>query len=147
MLLLASTEEDAAAALAALQAPTPAPPSAEPRADDTITADTGNDTTFAANTTTATTTTTTSAQPKGIMKKKQKTKLTAKEKKERGIAIDKVISVLPLEFRGNDPNLRRNMENVIEGMLDRENRGVSRKSPQNPIPIFCSSYLLNLFST
>lgn len=62
------------------------------------------------------------------MKKKGKPKLTAKEKKERSFMIDKVISVLPLEFRGNDPNLRRNMETVIEGLLDKEGKGAARTS-------------------
>ncbi|KAJ7855933.1 hypothetical protein B0H14DRAFT_2753912 [Mycena olivaceomarginata] len=47
-------------------------------------------------------------------KKPGKPKLTAKEKKERSIEIEKVISCLPLEFR----ELRRNMEGVIEGLLN-----------------------------
>ncbi|KAJ7075873.1 hypothetical protein B0H15DRAFT_916512 [Mycena belliarum] len=54
----------------------------------------------------------------GTKKKPGKPKLTAKEKKERSIEIEKVISCLPLEFRGSDPNLRRNMEGVIEGLLN-----------------------------
>ncbi|KAJ7645546.1 hypothetical protein DFH06DRAFT_1051021 [Mycena polygramma] len=54
----------------------------------------------------------------GGKKKPGKPKLTAKEKKERSIEIEKVISCLPLEFRGSDPNLRRNMEGVIEGLLN-----------------------------
>ncbi|KAJ7366655.1 hypothetical protein DFH08DRAFT_835084 [Mycena albidolilacea] len=58
-----------------------------------------------------------SAKP-GVKKKPGKPKLTAKEKKERSIEIEKVISCLPLEFRGSDPNLRRNMEGVIEGLLN-----------------------------
>jgi DASH complex subunit DAM1 len=37
------------------------------------------------------------------VKKAAKPKLTAKQKKERSIAIEKIISCLPLEFRGNDP--------------------------------------------
>ncbi|KAJ7175458.1 hypothetical protein C8R46DRAFT_944575 [Mycena filopes] len=53
----------------------------------------------------------------GIRKKPGKPKLTAKEKKERSIEIEKVISCLPLEFRGSDPNLRRNMEGVIVGLI------------------------------
>ncbi|KAJ6509008.1 hypothetical protein C8R45DRAFT_462307 [Mycena sanguinolenta] len=55
-------------------------------------------------------------------KKPGKPKLTVKEKKERSIEIEKVISCLPLEFRGSDPNLRRNMEGVIEGLLDAPSR-------------------------
>ncbi|KAF7346121.1 hypothetical protein MSAN_01838800 [Mycena sanguinolenta] len=58
----------------------------------------------------------------GVKKKPGKPKLTAKEKKERSIEIEKVISCLPLEFRGSDPTLRRNMEGVIEGLLDAPSR-------------------------
>ncbi|KAF7365402.1 hypothetical protein MVEN_00412700 [Mycena venus] len=64
-----------------------------------------------------------SAKP-GVKKKPGKPKLTAKEKKERSIEIEKVISCLPLEFRGSDPNLRRNMEGVIEGLLNAPSRTV-----------------------
>ncbi|KAJ7505497.1 hypothetical protein B0H11DRAFT_1708588 [Mycena galericulata] len=60
----------------------------------------------------------------GLKKKPGKPKLTAKEKKERSIEIEKVISCLPLEFRGSDPNLRRNMEGVIEGLLNAPARTV-----------------------
>ena len=63
--------------------------------------------------------------PKGILKKKGKPKLTNKEKKERSIMIERVVSTLPLEFRGSDPNLRRHIDTVIEGFLDREGRGVA----------------------
>ncbi|KAI0299440.1 DASH complex subunit Dam1-domain-containing protein [Multifurca ochricompacta] len=58
------------------------------------------------------------------VKKKGKLKLTPKEKKERSIAIDKVISSLPLEFRGSDPTLRRNMEMVIERLMDSDSKGL-----------------------
>ncbi|KAF8208745.1 hypothetical protein K438DRAFT_1812803 [Mycena galopus ATCC 62051] len=64
------------------------------------------------------TTTTASIAKPGAKKKPGKPKLTAKEKKERNTEIEKVISCLPLEFRGSDPNLRRNMEGVIEGLLN-----------------------------
>ncbi|KAJ7825160.1 DASH complex subunit Dam1-domain-containing protein [Mycena leptocephala] len=53
----------------------------------------------------------------GSKKTLAKPKLSAKEKKERSKEIDKVISCLPLEFRGSDPNLRRNMEAVIASLL------------------------------
>jgi DASH complex subunit DAM1 len=43
--------------------------------------------------------------------------LTAKEKKERSIEIERIVACLPLEFRGSDPSLRRNMETVIEGVM------------------------------
>ncbi|KAG5638400.1 hypothetical protein H0H81_000177 [Sphagnurus paluster] len=67
-------------------------------------------------------TTNTSAQTSksatATKKKTGKPKLSAKEKKERSLEIEKVISCLPLEFRGSDPNLRRSMENVVEGLLN-----------------------------
>jgi DASH complex subunit DAM1 len=72
-----------------------------------------------------------------------KPKLTAKEKKERSAMIERVIGILPLSYRGNDPvrdplqylhgstrlsdempqALRSQMEAVIEGMLDDTTRG------------------------
>ncbi|KAJ7069955.1 hypothetical protein C8F01DRAFT_1114742 [Mycena amicta] len=69
-------------------------------------------------------TTTNAAVPsKSILKKKPgKPKLSAKEKKERSIEIEKVVSCLPLEFRGSDPNLRRQMDLVIEGFFDAPGR-------------------------
>ncbi|TDL22791.1 hypothetical protein BD410DRAFT_722468 [Rickenella mellea] len=60
----------------------------------------------------------------GGPKKKAKPKLTAKERKERSLAIDKTVSCLPLEFRGQDPNLRRHVEAVIEGLMDSESNGI-----------------------
>ncbi|KAH9996269.1 hypothetical protein BJV77DRAFT_988389 [Russula vinacea] len=58
------------------------------------------------------------------VKKKGKPKLTPKEKKERSMAIDKVILSLPLEFRGKDPTMRRNMEMVIERLMGSDGRGL-----------------------
>ncbi|PSR92133.1 hypothetical protein PHLCEN_2v4778, partial [Hermanssonia centrifuga] len=120
-------EEDIHIAMEALKAAHSPPP---PLVPDTSTADTdpGNETTYGANTTTATTSGGTSSKMAGtkvIVKKKAKPKLTAKEKKERGIAIERVVTSLPLEFRGSDPNLRRHIELVVEGFLDRESRGVA----------------------
>ncbi|KAK7048196.1 hypothetical protein R3P38DRAFT_2867926 [Favolaschia claudopus] len=70
-------------------------------------------------------TTTNASVPSAKTKKKPgKPKLTAKEKRERSIEIEKVISCLPLEFRGSDPNLRRNMEGVIEGLMNAPNQTV-----------------------
>ncbi|QRV75946.1 DASH complex subunit Dam1 [Ceratobasidium sp. AG-Ba] len=43
---------------------------------------------------------------------------TAKEKKERMNAIDKVINALPLEYRGSEPRLRENMETIISKLMD-----------------------------
>ncbi|KAF5375234.1 hypothetical protein D9758_000514 [Tetrapyrgos nigripes] len=56
--------------------------------------------------------------------KGKKPKMTAKEKKERGMELEKVISNLPLEFRGSEPTLRKHMESVIEGIWDTPNKTV-----------------------
>ncbi|KAF7983423.1 hypothetical protein HWV62_12861 [Athelia sp. TMB] len=111
--------EDAQAALAALQ--TTLPPSDFDADKTTMTEVTESNTTMTANTTTATGTST----GKKVMKKKgAKPKLTAKEKKERDLFIEKTIACLPLEFRGSEPTLRRNMESVIEFLVDSGGRGV-----------------------
>ncbi|KZT12604.1 uncharacterized protein LAESUDRAFT_753672 [Laetiporus sulphureus 93-53] len=126
-------DEDAAAALAALQAmqaaqaspPRPPSPNVSTHDKTAYAADAtepSNDTTFAVPNTTATSS---GSSAKGPVKKKGKPKLTAKERKQRSMLIDRVVSALPLEFRGNDPNLRRNVETVIEGFLDRPERGVA----------------------
>ncbi|KAG8908112.1 hypothetical protein FRC01_007497 [Tulasnella sp. 417] len=72
------------------------------------------------------------AKPQGILKNAatsgvskapapgKKAALTAKEKKARDAKIDRVINVLPLEFRGNDPDLRKVMEGVIGCLMDNE---------------------------
>ncbi|THH06007.1 hypothetical protein EW145_g4384 [Phellinidium pouzarii] len=81
----------------------------------------------------------------GLPKKKGKPKMNPKERRERSLMIEKVVSNLPLEFRGQDPvsavhysqnayysklartltsiiqNLRRNVEYVIELMMDNPN--------------------------
>ncbi|OSX61313.1 hypothetical protein POSPLADRAFT_1047535 [Postia placenta MAD-698-R-SB12] len=118
-------EEDAAAALAALQAaqapphrePSPEPPSTDKTTLNADASAAGNETTMA---------TTASAGSKIAVKKKGKPKMTAKEKRERSLFVDKVVTALPLEFRGSDPNLRRNVETVIEGFLDRPERGLGK---------------------
>ncbi|KAF9568633.1 hypothetical protein CPC08DRAFT_702232 [Agrocybe pediades] len=120
-------ERDAAAAMEALQAQQAAKAheaqmlSAIAAADKT--AITEGDVTFAANTTSATGA---SSSKTGVPAKKKgpKAKLTAKEKKERSIEIEKIVSCLPLEFRGSDPTLRRNMESVIEGVMYHPNQTV-----------------------
>ncbi|EMD37276.1 hypothetical protein CERSUDRAFT_113930 [Gelatoporia subvermispora B] len=124
-------KEDAEAALAAMEAArsVPLPPSPDVSAVDktALTADNTeimNETYNSAHT--AASTTSSKAAPtatKGILKKKKV--LSAKEKKERGILADKVVSHLPLEFRGSDPNLRRHIEMVIEKFLDRPDRGLA----------------------
>ncbi|KAG6898022.1 hypothetical protein C0992_007018 [Termitomyces sp. T32_za158] len=81
------------------------------------------ETTFADNVTTDTSAQT--SKSVSIPKKSsKKPKLSAKEKKERSLEIEKVISCLPLEFRGSDPNLRRSMETVIEGLLNVTPQGI-----------------------
>ncbi|KAH0826720.1 hypothetical protein J3R83DRAFT_5120 [Lanmaoa asiatica] len=121
-------EEDARAAAEAAKA-APPPPSA-PNASATTDVDktTYNETAdYETTFTTALTSTSANAKsvpPKALLKKKGKPKLTAKEKKERMMAIEKIIMCLPLEFRGSDPGLRRNMEMVIEFMIDNNGRGV-----------------------
>ncbi|EUC65446.1 DASH complex subunit Dam1 [Rhizoctonia solani AG-3 Rhs1AP] len=47
-----------------------------------------------------------------------KPKMTAKEKKERAAAIEKVINALPLEYRGSEPRLREHMEGIIDKLMD-----------------------------
>ncbi|KAI9463973.1 hypothetical protein BJY52DRAFT_1184386 [Lactarius psammicola] len=60
----------------------------------------------------------------GKVKKKGKPKLTPKERKERKIAIDQIITLLPLEFRETNTSLRRNVEMVIERLMDSEGKGL-----------------------
>ncbi|KAL4072462.1 hypothetical protein V8B97DRAFT_368794 [Scleroderma yunnanense] len=122
-------EKARVAAEAALKAAQqlPSPPAPEDDADKTTyTENADYETTFAtaANVTTTSTTTATTTKPPAKTKKKVKPKLSAKEKKERSMTIEKLISCLPLEFRGSDANLRRNMESIIEAMMDSEGRGV-----------------------
>ncbi|KAF5311074.1 hypothetical protein D9619_007887 [Psilocybe cf. subviscida] len=118
-------ERDAIAAMEAVQFKTEAKAREEriaaAMADKTTV--TEGDTTFAGNITTATGT---SGNKSGIPTKKKgpKAKLTPKEKKERSIEIEKIIACLPLEFRGSDAGLRRNMESVIEGLMYSTTPGV-----------------------
>lgn len=58
-----------------------------------------------------------------VGKKGGKAKLTAKEKKERSMLIERAFGHLPLAFRGNDPSLHRNMETVLEQLIDEPTRG------------------------
>ncbi|KAH9925448.1 uncharacterized protein BXZ73DRAFT_50006 [Epithele typhae] len=112
-------EEDARAALEAIRAAeTAAAARRPPTPEKTTTTD------RSAGDHTATTDATMSTQPdfadkpKSILKRKGPRKLTAKEKRERGLELEKILAALPLEFRGDDPNLRRNIEQVIEKFLD-----------------------------
>lgn len=47
-----------------------------------------------------------------------KPKMSVKEKKERSLAIEKIINLLPLEYRGSEPRLRENMETIINKLMD-----------------------------
>ncbi|KAG8892580.1 hypothetical protein FRB99_002612, partial [Tulasnella sp. 403] len=68
------------------------------------------------------------AAPQGILKNAgassklpvKGSKMSAKDKKARDAKIDRVIQLLPLEFRGNDPEIRRVMEGVIGSLMDHE---------------------------
>ncbi|EJC99319.1 uncharacterized protein FOMMEDRAFT_113277 [Fomitiporia mediterranea MF3/22] len=113
-------EDDARAAQAALRAAAEAAEAAERAAAEE--AQLANDTTVVS---TSTAPGTKSKVPQSILKntaaqpkKKVKPKMTPKERRERSLAIDKVVSNLPLEYRGQDPNLRRSVESVIELLMD-----------------------------
>ena len=54
-----------------------------------------------------------------------KPKMTAREKRERGLELEKILAALPLEFRGDDPNLRRHIEMVVEKFLDNPGQAFS----------------------
>ncbi|KAH9930811.1 DASH complex subunit Dam1-domain-containing protein [Amylocystis lapponica] len=114
-------EEDARAAADALRAAQATPVALSPtleRTAPTDASDADNETTF------ATTTNAPAASAPAPAKKKGKPKMSAKEKRERGLAVEKVVTALPLEFRGGDPNLRRHIEAVIEKFIDKEGRGL-----------------------
>jgi len=115
-------EEDARAALAAAAA-TQAHTIASAKLDETATNATSlvDNTTFADGSSHAPESSKSSVSK---VKKKGKPRLTPKEKKERSIAIEKVTSALPLEFRGSDPTLRRNIEMVIGRLMDSDGRGL-----------------------
>jgi len=53
-----------------------------------------------------------------VGKKVVKKKLTAKERRERGLEIEKVVNSLPLEYRGSDHTLRTQIEMVITALMD-----------------------------
>ncbi|PFH49326.1 hypothetical protein AMATHDRAFT_147837 [Amanita thiersii Skay4041] len=118
-------EQEAARAMEALKAAKakqpPPPPDPDPNmGDQTVyTEYTEGETTYMANTTANITALAQGAGGSGVVKKKKgKGKLSAKEKKDRRIQVENIIKCLPLEFRESDPALRRDMESVIEGILD-----------------------------
>ncbi|KAH9887059.1 hypothetical protein C8Q73DRAFT_714552 [Cubamyces lactineus] len=133
MLAARRAEEDARAALEAIRAaeeaarrpPTPPEPTRTLERSELPTTDGPTE----ASTITAASGPATGAGAKagGAVKKKAgaKPKMTAKEKRERGLEVERLLSALPLEFRGNEPTLRRHMEMVIEKFLDRPDEGFS----------------------
>ncbi|KAG2339499.1 hypothetical protein BDR05DRAFT_891628 [Suillus weaverae] len=122
---------------AALKAASAVPPPPDSEADKTtFTENQEFETTYTTNATTRNASTSIAKTAStGILKKKVKPKLTAKEKKERSLSLEKIVMSLPLEFRGSDParilnhgtrlcGLRRNMESVIEFMMDSDGQGI-----------------------
>ncbi|GLB44102.1 putative DASH complex subunit Dam1 [Lyophyllum shimeji] len=117
-------EQEALKAMEALKAKKREVEAAAAAADRTAMTDvTEAETTFPGNVTTNTSGQTAKSAT-ASKKKPGKPKLSAKEKKERSLEIEKIISCLPLEFRGSDPSLRRSMETVIEGLMNSALRGV-----------------------
>nr|VWP00285.1 Protein kinase domain-containing protein [Ganoderma boninense] len=116
-------EEDAQAALDAIRAaeaaarrpPTPPEPTMTTERSALSPSEGRTEATISTATTSANKTT---AKPGVLKKKAAKPKLTAKEKRERGLEIERILAALPLEFRGDDPNLRRHIELVIEKFFD-----------------------------
>lgn len=53
-----------------------------------------------------------------LKKRVAKPKMTAKEKRERDAAIEAAVSLMPLEFRGGDINLRRVVDKLIGALMD-----------------------------
>ena len=77
-------------------------------------------------------------QKPGVVKKKgAKPKMTAKEKRERGLELERILAALPLEFRGDDPTLRQHVEMVIEKFLDNPGQGFNSASsrPISVVPV------------
>ncbi|KAF9788210.1 hypothetical protein BJ322DRAFT_1106223 [Thelephora terrestris] len=103
-------EQEALAAQAALRAATPRPPDPPQQNTATEQSDHDQDSTSIGQSTQAVNTT-----AKTVKRKK---KLTAKEKRERGLEIEKVVNSLPLEYRGSDHTLRKQIEMVIESLMD-----------------------------
>ncbi|KAI9057568.1 hypothetical protein FKP32DRAFT_1344969 [Trametes sanguinea] len=138
MLAARRAEEDARAALEAIRAaeaaarrpPTPPEPTRTIERSDVATADGATESTFTAAAPSASASAPSGPGPGGakpgvVVKKKVagKPKMSAKEKRERALEVERLVSALPLEFRGNDPTLRRHMEMVIEKFLDRPDEG------------------------
>ena len=83
------------------------------------------------------------AKPGIVKKKGMKPKMTAKEKRERGLELERILAALPLEFRGDDPTLRQHVEMVIEKFLDNPGQGFNSASSR-PISVVPVSTRLSL---
>ncbi|KAG7099814.1 hypothetical protein E1B28_001625 [Marasmius oreades] len=111
-------ERDALAAMETMKHKTARP---LPESEKTIDSDTTVAEGITASNTTATKQTgkaTAVPAKKGPVKGGKKPKMTAKERKERNLELEKIASCLPLEFRGSEPSLRRNLDAVVEGLMD-----------------------------
>ncbi|CAE6456706.1 unnamed protein product [Rhizoctonia solani] len=110
--------EQAAARAAAQRTPVPPSPPPQPEQPDTRESSPGVDAEAAQGDASvrATSRASTSAPAKG--RPGVKPKMTVKEKKERAVAVEKVINVLPLEYRGSEPRLRDHMETIVSKLMD-----------------------------
>ncbi|KAG8937259.1 hypothetical protein FRC03_006747 [Tulasnella sp. 419] len=63
---------------------------------------------------------TSTASGSSIPKPGNKIKMTAKEKKQQDLKIDRIIQLLPIEFRGSDLDLRKAMEGVVARLIESE---------------------------
>ncbi|KAF8761765.1 DASH complex subunit Dam1 [Rhizoctonia solani] len=110
--------EQAAARAAAQRTPAPSSPPPQPAEADTRESSPGADAETAQEdpSSRAVSRASTSAPTKG--RPGAKPKMSAKEKKERAVAVEKVINALPLEYRGSEPRLRDHMEIIIGKLMD-----------------------------
>ncbi|EJU03341.1 hypothetical protein DACRYDRAFT_115523 [Dacryopinax primogenitus] len=57
----------------------------------------------------------------GLKKRAPAKKMSPAEKKKRDADIEKIVVVMPIEYRGNDPDTRKLMEGVINKLMDAPN--------------------------
>ncbi|KZT51009.1 hypothetical protein CALCODRAFT_477648 [Calocera cornea HHB12733] len=111
-----------AAALLAQQTKRPLSVSPEPGSDKTRTSANVGDTTYATTAGSPDVSGVKTGIPKpGLKKKAPVKKMTPVEKKKRDADIEKIVAVMPIEYRGNDPDTRRLMEGVINKLMDTPN--------------------------
>ncbi|KAH9848532.1 hypothetical protein C2E23DRAFT_843331 [Lenzites betulinus] len=113
-------EEDARTALEAIRAAEEAArrPPTPPEPASTMELPTGDGATESTIASSATTNKSGGGGRVAVKRKMAKPKLTAREKRERGLEMERLLAALPLEFRGNDPTLRRHMEMILEKFMD-----------------------------